>query len=86
MALLRNGHSRVYEYGYSLFSIALEELAESKKSDIIDNAFSHRVSKADDQAWKKFVRSNTPKQEKPKAKKQMTKADHIRIINRLRGI
>lgn len=92
MALIRNGHSRVYEYGYSLFQTAQEELAQHKQQQIVDLAYAHRVSKSTDDHWKKFVKDNTPKEispntskEKPK-KKVMTKEDHMKVIRRLKGL
>lgn len=91
MALIRNGHTRIYEYGYSSLLIARDELEEHKRSLLVDMAYAHRVSKATDDKWKKFIKDNTPKEatispkEKPK-KKVMTKEDHMKVIRRLKGL
>lgn len=91
MALIRNGHSRVYEYGYSQLMAARDELELHTKEDLINKAYAHRISQTTDEKWKKFVTDNSPK-EAPgtnaakKPKKQMTKEDHMRVIRRLKGI
>lgn len=89
LTLLRSGHDRVFEYGYSLFKDAHTELISDEQRQIVNNAYAHRMSRADDDNWKKFVNASEKKQStkptKP-TKKQMTKADHMAIIRRLKGI
>jgi len=89
--LLRNGHSRVYEYGYSLFIASLEEVQDHQRDQIVDMATAHRISKVDNDTWKKFIsdheKSKPDYVKQPKKKpKKMTIEDHKRVIARLRGI
>lgn len=89
MALMRNGHQRVFEYGYFMFRAAQDELRQYQKENLADIAFAHRVSGAPEDKWKKFVErslSDEPKKPKEQQKKQMTKDDHLKIIQRLKGI
>ncbi len=87
MALLRNGHSRVYEYGYSLFITARDELMEDEQRQIVNRSYSHRMSRVNDEAWKQFVSASEKKQTHPekKKKKQMSKDDHLKVIRALKG-
>lgn len=89
MALIRNGHQRVFEYGYYFFTVAQQELDIFTREHISDLAYAHRISKAPEDKWKKFVESSSPpkpKKQKEQKKKQMTKEDHMRVIARLKGI
>lgn len=93
MALLRNGHQRVYEYGYSMFNQANEELKAHEATALVNTAFAHRVSKATDEKWKEFVSKTLPKptktqatQSKKKPKKTMTKDEHLAVIRRIKGL
>lgn len=87
MALIRAGHGRVYEYGYSMFQSAQEEYAHDEQRQIVNMAYAQRMSRQPDEKWKEFVKSSEKRVDpapKPK-KKTMTAEDHKRVIRALRG-
>lgn len=88
MALMRNGHSRIFEYGHYMFTIAMMELEEHQKINTLDLAYAHRVSQSSQEDWQKFVQSQQKAFQKPakKVKKEMTKEDHIAVIRRLKSL
>ena len=88
-ALLRNGHSRVFEYGYSFVRVCSEELAEFKNDELFRDATAARLASLQTDDWKKFADEHTKKEKKPikkEKKKQMTIEEHRAIARRLAGI
>lgn len=87
--LIRSGHSRVFEYGYSFYLTAYKELLEAESDAMVNTAYMTRVAHVSPENWKKFVDENKkPEDKKPKEqkKKKMTKDDHLAVIRRLKNI
>ena len=84
--LIRENHTNVLSYGYDFFTAASEELAEVKKGFVVDMAFASRVSQASDDHWKKFMKDHTPKAPEKEKRKQMTREDHLKNMQTLKGI
>ena len=89
--MIRNGHSRVFEYGHTFFTESIDELMEAKREETLNMAVAVRMSNASNEEWKKMVDefAHTQKKRKPeakKAKRQMTADEHRAVIARLRGL
>ena len=89
-ALLRNGHSRVFEYGYSFVKVCAEELAKHEKDLVFNTAVSVRTAGIANEDWKKFIDEHEKKNKKAEPvkqkKKQMTIEEHRAVARRLRGL
>ena len=92
-ALLRNGHGRVFEYGYSFVKVCAKELEEHEEKQMFNTAVSMRVARTNDEGWKTFMESYTKKAKKAEKdapvkqkKKQQTLEEHRAIARRLVGI
>ena len=89
-ALLRNGHSRVFEYGYSFVNVCAEELAKHEKDLVFNTAVSVRTAGIPNDDWKKFMDEHIQKNKKAEPvkqkKKQMTIEEHRAVARRLRGL
>ena len=83
-ALIREGHIDVMNYGYEFMTIAMDELSESKKNNLVDAAFSHRISQTSNDDWNKFVGANTPKPIKPKTTSKEQHMANLRAVQRLK--
>ena len=89
-ALLRNGHSRVFEYGYSFVNVCAEELAKHEKDLVFNTAVSVRTARIPNDDWKKFIDEHEKKNKKAEPvkqkKKQMTREQHLEVVRRIKGI
>ena len=87
---MRNGHSRVFEYGYSFVKVCAEELATHEKDVAVSTAVSVRLAKVDNDSWKKFMDEHNKRNKKVEAveqkKKKMTLEEHRAVARRLAGI
>jgi hypothetical protein len=88
-ALLRSGHNRVFEYGYSFVKVCAEELQENEEKTLFNSALAVRVAQANNDAWKDFTKSFEQKQkntDRKQKKKKMTIEEHRAIARRLAGL
>ena len=88
-ALIRNGHNRVWEYGYSFALEAHAEIGKSRRAEWVDMASAMRVHNIPNDDWKKMMDEYIPKPKKVegrKPKKVMTADEHRAVIARLKGL
>jgi len=94
--MIRCGHPRIFEYGYSFYSISSEELDSSDRISFKENALAVRLAGADEEAWKDFFAkiekesktgSGSAKESTERKKpKTMTADQHRAVIAKLRGL
>jgi len=81
MTMIRAGHPESLSYGHSYFMAAKEEYEMFNKEQLKLSAFAHRISKADQKDWVKFVGNDDKKSPDGKKKKRKMTDAELKSIN-----
>ncbi len=71
----------MFEYGYEFLTICLTDIKDFQDESLKMNALSARISTISNDEWKKFMGVKKQAQ-----KKTMTKEDHMKNIQAMRGL